>query len=104
MSAWQVLHQLRHLGPALQKLSSLLISQACLQATPTPQLPQPPWGGPQAFSPPVKGELLMAAVMAMAQPCQHTLKAAALFNGLLTSYGLAAAAQAAIAQVVHSCA
>lgn len=95
----QVLHHLRHLGPASQKLTHLLISQACLQANPLPQMTHPPWGSTQAFSPAAKGELLMASVMAMAQPSQHTQGPAALLKTLLSFHGLAAAAQTAIAKV-----
>ncbi|DBB14005.1 TPA: hypothetical protein ACH3X3_000976 [Trebouxia sp. C0006] len=98
LQAAQVLHHLRHLIPASQKLTHLLVSQACLQASPVPQLTRPPWGGGQAFSPAAKGELLMAAVMAMAQPSQHTQGSATLLNALLSSFGLAAAAQSAIAK------
>ena len=100
---FQVLHHLRHLIPASQKLTHLLVSQACLQASPVPQLTRPPWGGGQAFSPAAKGELLMAAVMAMAQPSQHTQGSATLLNALLSSFGLAAAAQSAIAKVSKPC-
>jgi len=100
---FQVLHHLRHLIPASQKLTHLLVSQACLQASPVPQLTRPPWGGGQAFSPAAKGELLMAAVMAMAQPSQHTQGSATLLKALLSSFGLAAAAQSAIAKVSKPC-
>ena len=103
LSSSQVLHHLRHLIPASQKLTHLLVSQACLQASPVPQLTRPPWGGGQVFSPAAKGELLMAAVMAMAQPSQHTHGSATLLNALLSSFGLAAAAQSAIAKVSKPC-
>lgn len=93
----------RHLVPASQKLTYLLVSQACLQASPVPQLTQPPWGGGQTFSPAAKGELLMAAVMAMAQPSQHTQGSATLLKALLSSFALAAAAQSAIAKVSKPC-
>ena len=101
--ARQVLHHLGHLGPASQKLTHQLISQACLQASPIAPVVNPPWGGAEAFSPAGKGELLMACVMAMAQPSQHSQGAATLLNSLLTAYGLSPAAQTAIAKV-HSCA
>jgi len=45
----------------------------------------------------------MAAVMAMAQPSQHTQGSATLLNALLGSFGLAAAAQSAIAKVSKPC-
>lgn len=45
----------------------------------------------------------MAAVMAMAQPSQHTQGSATLLNALLSSFGLAAAAQSAIAKVSRPC-
>lgn len=96
--AAQALHHLRHLIPASQKLTHLLVSQACLQASPVPQLTRPPWGGGQAFNPAARGELLMAAVMAMAQPSQHTQGSATLLKALQGSFGLAAAAQSAIAK------
>lgn len=99
--ASQVLHHLGHLGPASQKLTHQLISQACLQTSPIALVVNPPWGGAEAFSPAGKGELLMACVMAMAQPSQHSQGAATLLNSLLTAYGLSPAAQTAIAKV-HS--
>ena len=103
LSSSQALHHLRHLIPASQKLTHLLVSQACLQASPVPQLTQPPWGGGQAFNPAARGELLMAAVMAMAQPSQHTQGSATLLKALQGSFGLAAAAQSAIAKVSKPC-
>lgn len=96
----QVQCHLGHLNPASQKLTHLLISQACLQANPAPELPHPPWGTSQAFSPAARGEHLMAAVMAMAQPSQHTQGPATLLKTLITAYGLAADARSAIAKGV----
>ena len=96
----QVLNSLRHLHSATQKLVHLLVSQACLQEHATPQLSKPPWAGNNPFHPTGRGELFMAAVMAMAQPSQYTKGPATLLNTLLSSCALAAAAQSAIAKVI----
>ena len=96
----QALNNLRHLHAATQKLVYLLVSQACLQTHAAPPLSNPPWAGKAPFGSPAKGELLMAVVMAMAQPSQHTQGPATLLNTLLTTYSLAAAAQSAIAKVM----
>lgn len=92
-------YHLNHLSPATQKLTQLLISQACLQANPAPELPHPPWGTSQAFSPAARGEQLMAAVMALAQPSQHITGPATLLGALIGGYGLVAAARSAIEKV-----
>lgn len=77
----------------------LLVNQACLQEQAMPQLGKPPWAGNNPFNPAGRGELFMAAVMAMAQPSQYTQGPATLLNTLLSTYALAAAAQSAIAKV-----
>ena len=85
--------------PASHELTHLLVSQACLQANPAPDLPHPPWGTSQAFTPAARGEQLMAAVTALAQPSQHTQGPATLLKVLINAYGLVAAAQSAIEKV-----
>ena len=95
----QALNTLEHLHAATQKLVHLLVSQACLQTHAAPPLSNPPWAGKATLGPQAKGELLMAVVMAMAQPSQHTQGPATLLNTLLITYSLAAAAQSAIAKV-----
>ncbi|KAL3132505.1 hypothetical protein ABBQ32_009050 [Trebouxia sp. C0010 RCD-2024] len=98
--AEQLLNSLRHLHAATQKLVHLLVSQACLQQHAPPQVSKPPWAGRSTppFSPAGQGELLMAAVMAMAQPSQYTQGPATLLNTLLSAFALAAAAQSAISK------
>ena len=97
----QVMNSLRHLHAATQKLVYLLVSQACLQQHAPPQVSKPPWTGQSTgpCSPAGRGELLMAAVMAMAQPSQYTQGPATLLNTLLSTFALAASAQAAISKV-----
>ncbi|KAL3156739.1 hypothetical protein ABBQ38_001014 [Trebouxia sp. C0009 RCD-2024] len=98
--AEQVLTSLRHLHASTQKLVHLLVSQACLQQHAPPEVSKPPWAGKSTppFSPAGRGELLMAAVMALAQPSHYTQGPATLLNTLLSGFALAVAAQSAISK------
>lgn len=101
LSCLQVLTSLRHLHASTQKLVHLLVSQACLQQHAPPEVSKPPWAGKSTppFSPAGRGELLMAAVMALAQPSHYTQGPATLLNTLLSGFALAVAAQSAISKV-----
>ena len=97
----QVLQLISHLAPVAQKLTQLLISQACLEQHPLPGPSNPPWAGRDLFTPPARGVQLMAAVIAMAQPSQQISPDQSLIRALIHRFGLVASAQDAIAKVRH---
>ena len=99
MHAPQVLQLISHLAPVTQKLTQLLISQACLEQHPLPGPSNPPWAGRDLFIPTARGEQLMSAVIALAQPSQQTPADQSLIRALVHRFGLLASAQDAIAKV-----
>lgn len=96
MQISQLTHQL---APISQKLTQLLVSQACLQQHPLPGLSNPPWAGKEVFTPAAKGAQLMAAVIAMAQPSQQLEPHQTLLKAEVHQFALVPATQEAIAKV-----
>ena len=97
--ALQILQLISHMAPVAQKLTQLLLSHCCLEKHPLPSPSNPPWAGRDLFTPTARGEQLMAAVIAMAQPIQQTPADQSLLRALIHRFGLVASAQEAIAKV-----
>lgn len=95
----QLLQLISHLAPIAEKLTDLLLKQACLEQHPLPSPSNPPWASRDLFTPTARGEQLMAAVMAMAQPSQQISADQSLIKTVTQGGGLVAAAQEAIAKV-----
>lgn len=97
--ALQILQLISHMAPVAQKLTQLLLSHCCLEKHLLPSPSNPPWAGRDLFTPTARGEQLMAAVIAMAQPSQQTPADQSLLRALIHRFGLVASAQEAITKV-----